>query len=443
MRRKSLSHRRAANDAAPRSPLRLVPTGRAAAYPLLVIAGLLFAQSLKLPVSYMVFVFILLWPVALAVQFIAAALFLRVSIDVPEPTATKHEPIAFCVLISNSCPIPFPFVEAEVLTPDARGAKCVPVLLGSSIMPLAACQLSGSANFGFRGAYTIGLCRLYVYDCFRMLRFTLNLSALSEVYILPRRTSIPEKYTDSSSDPDMSQNVLRRHGSDNTEPSDIRSYLRGDSLKSIHWKLSAKSEELIVKDYSRSTGRDILIVADLEGHYQHNPAAEVRTPAPEYTEVIDQLNSDLVVESCLAAAERELRYGNRVTLCWLSETPVGPKPNLLPVDLAGFDAAFRMFGTAPLAPYEKQAELLAPMLASEDGAVIYVTASLAPESIAAFISLSAANSSQSTRPELIYCADLNLYIDSPDEDASENERLSGISGSADITSVIANKEESA
>ena len=78
MRRKSLSRRRAANDAAPRSPLRLVPTGRFAAYPLIVIAGLLFAQSLKLPVSYMVFVFILLWPVALAVQFIAAALFLRV-----------------------------------------------------------------------------------------------------------------------------------------------------------------------------------------------------------------------------------------------------------------------------------------------------------------------------------------------------------------------------
>ena len=83
------------------------------------------------------------------------------------------------------------------------------------------------------------------------------------------------------------------------------------------------------------------------------------------------------------------------------------------------------------------------MLASEDGAVIYVTASLAPESIAAFISLSAANSSQSPRPELIYCADLGLYIDSPDEDASESERLSGISGSADVTSVIANKEESA
>ena len=241
----------------------------------------------------------------------------------------------------------------------------------------------------------------------------------------------------------MSQNVLRRHGSDNTEPSDIRSYLRGDSLKSIHWKLSAKSEELIVKDYSRSTGRDILIVADLEGHYRHNPAAEVRTPAPEYTEVIDQLNSDLVVESCLAAAERELRYGNRVTLCWLSETPVGPKPNLLPVELVSFDAAFRSFGTAPLAPYEKQAELLAPMLASEDGAVIYVTASLAPESIAAFISLSSANSSQSPRPELIYCADLGLYIDSPDEDASENERLSGISGSADVTSVIAGREVSA
>lgn len=304
-------------DTKPRGSLRLVPTGRFIVYPLLIVAGLLFAQSLKLAVSYMVFVFILLLPLLIAAQFIAAALFLRVSVNIPEPCAKKHEPIAFSVLISNSCPVPFPFVEAEVLTPDQRGAKCVPTLLGSSIMPLAACELSGKATFGFRGAYTLGLCRLYVYDCFRLTRFTLNLSALSEVYVLPRRTSVPAKNTDSSSDPDTSQNVLRRHGSDNTEPSDIRSYIRGDSLKSIHWKLSAKSEELVVKDYSRSTGRDIIIVADLEGHYEHDQSAQVRTPDAEYAEIIDQLNSDLVVEGCLAVADRELRAGNRVTLCWL------------------------------------------------------------------------------------------------------------------------------
>ena len=46
------------------------------------------------------------------------------------------------------------------------------------------------------------------------------------------------------------ENVLAGLGSDSQEIFDTRAYQRGDAMKNIHWKLSAKAEELMVKEFS-------------------------------------------------------------------------------------------------------------------------------------------------------------------------------------------------
>lgn len=51
-------------------------------------------------------------------------------------------------------------------------------------------------------------------------------------------------------------------GSDVSEIKELREYREGDRLSQIHWKLSTKSEELIVKEYAKHAGVCIAVACD-------------------------------------------------------------------------------------------------------------------------------------------------------------------------------------
>lgn len=55
-----------------------------------------------------------------------------------------------------------------------------------------------------------------------------------------------------------------RKGQDRTEVFDLREFAEGDSLKSVHWKLSARFGDLMVREPSRPTDYDITLLCD--GH---------------------------------------------------------------------------------------------------------------------------------------------------------------------------------
>lgn len=58
-------------------------------------------------------------------------------------------------------------------------------------------------------------------------------------------------------------------GSDVSEIKELRDYREGDRLSQIHWKLSTKSEDLIVKEYAKNAG--VCVVLACDGSYV-NPA---------------------------------------------------------------------------------------------------------------------------------------------------------------------------
>ena len=54
-----------------------------------------------------------------------------------------------------------------------------------------------------------------------------------------------------------------KRGSDFSDVSEIREYIPGDKLMSIHWKLSAKRDILMVKDRTSMSDRQIVVVPEL------------------------------------------------------------------------------------------------------------------------------------------------------------------------------------
>ena len=106
---------------------------------------------------------------------------------------------------------------------------------------------------------------------------------MATVYVLPRRTAIEETLALSVSD-SAARTVHALTAVDRLEVSDIREYRAGDSLKSIHWKLSSKSEEFVVKDYNTGTSDQTVVFCDIAPHFpDREPHRDAATDAPEQT----------------------------------------------------------------------------------------------------------------------------------------------------------------
>lgn len=61
---------------------------------------------------------------------------------------------------------------------------------------------------------------------------------------------------------DSGLETMARATEDVTSPSDIRAYMPGDALKKIHWKLSARKRELVVRRFEEPVLPDALVLMD-------------------------------------------------------------------------------------------------------------------------------------------------------------------------------------
>lgn len=109
-------------------------------------------------------------------------------------------------------------------------------------------------GLSFCGVYRVSCVEIWVYDCFGLFAKKPKDLPTADILVLPER--IGERFSmeketlsskeDTYSDPNA--------GHDVSEIKELREYREGDVLSKVHWKLSTKSEELIVKEYVRLAG---------------------------------------------------------------------------------------------------------------------------------------------------------------------------------------------
>ena len=80
-----------------------------------------------------------------------------------------------------------------------------------------------------------------------------------DLLVLPK-TFPTEPLTLSPGDP--GSDIMARATEDLSAPSDIRAYQAGDPMKKIHWKLSARKRELVVRKFDEPILREVLILMD-------------------------------------------------------------------------------------------------------------------------------------------------------------------------------------
>ena len=115
----------------------------------------------------------------------------------------------------------------------------------------------------YPGLLKISVSRVYIKDLMGFFRLKKNVEQTAELSILPRAvTDIAYEKTALEQGMLESEESSKR-GNDFSDVQEVREYIPGDKLMSIHWKLSAKRDILMVKDRVSMSDHQLVIVPEL------------------------------------------------------------------------------------------------------------------------------------------------------------------------------------
>lgn len=173
-------------------------------------------------------------------------------------------------------------------------------------------------------------CReVWVLDLLRLFRIPREKPDEVRALIYPRRLNLQTVLArETFGMPEHEGMLQNRKGTDASEIFDIREYQPGDDVRSIHWKLSGKTDELIVREASDPSHYNMILLPDLgllQGEEQIS-AQELNTAAALLAAVGEQLTRQgvslcmgMLTETGLHLYEiRDSREFQQVLTQWLS-----------------------------------------------------------------------------------------------------------------------------
>ena len=121
--------------------------------------------------------------------------------------------------------------------------------------------LSGNISNHYYGKFQLQTDKVRIYSFTHLLSLSMVSNAKADILFYPSPFVIPIQLSEGirffSAECDGFEEIVSGTGSHHT--SDIREFLPGDKLRQIHWKLSARTDQLLVKETGRPKGFPILL----------------------------------------------------------------------------------------------------------------------------------------------------------------------------------------
>lgn len=262
-------------------------TGRLwAALGVLLMTGL-SALSLGGPVFYLIS-----WTLLLMIAYGLASAFLslrltQASQELDSPQTERGSRAELAISLITRSPLPAGPVLMKLTLPDAQtDALLFPGFLRKN-------RATFQVQFNHVGVFPCGAASLQFTDVFGLFRLKKKTKAA-----LPRMLVLPRGFEVSAlafARMDDGRALPNRSGEDVTSPEDTRAYRQGDPFKRIHWKLTSRTRELVVRRFEVPAPPDTLILMDctdpLGGERQPDGRLRLR---------------DTLCETALAVAEMQM-----------------------------------------------------------------------------------------------------------------------------------------
>ena len=189
---------------------------------------------------------------------------IRGSLTVPVSIAEPDKENLVKLVITNKGFLPMTRLEALVVVEDECTGKKTKEWMKTGTVLRGETTFVRSVAFSGTGTYKVRLRKLRVYDFTGLFSGKVRAKEEQKVRVMPRIYQIPVRLGLSVrnffGDTEAYDDLFPGH--DNNELFDVREYQKGDRLQNIHWKLTAKQDELMVKEHSLPKACAVVLFLD-------------------------------------------------------------------------------------------------------------------------------------------------------------------------------------
>lgn len=230
-----------------------------------------FIVSLALMIGYqskltsVLFVFSVALPAVSFVFLLLSSLLLKAEIKYRALSAEKLESTDIELTITNRFFMPLAPMEVIGYFPLKSNGTFEYQKTLISIPPFSSITIRYNTPIKYRGLYKSGIEKIVLYDLLKVFSISKKYDKFENMLILPRKFVIAP-ITDTG-DSDSETASVNNFSLDKNAFAGIREYRTDDSIKHIHWTMSAKHDKMMVKQFERSIGGSCIIIADLNEYF--------------------------------------------------------------------------------------------------------------------------------------------------------------------------------
>lgn len=239
--------------------------GRKIVYILLVIITSYIALMYESPVPGVFLAFELLLPIALFALTWYHKKNVKVTIGNGQQVADCEEKIEIPIRFHNNGW--FPITDASVRVNVSNTLDGEKESYDINLRALAKTSVTVPFTFcsTYCGVIKISFERIVVFDYLRLFQRKKTISAQAECVVMPHLLDLQVAVTDACRNFDSDSEEYDKHnaGDDPAEIYQIREFRQGDKMSRVHWKMTARLDQMMIKELSRPISDSVGIFLDL------------------------------------------------------------------------------------------------------------------------------------------------------------------------------------
>ncbi len=224
--------------------------------------GILYENTVILTLGYALILLLLFSIIEVTYRFLT----LKCHLEIPITMAEQSQPVSIVFRIENNSFFSGGRVDVRMNIRNILAKKGKTRWLSISQVPPKLSRHEFKVVLHGAGNHEVALIKMRIHALFGLFSVTKRCKDFGFVLVLPEIYSILLQVSEATrnfmGDADAYDEL--RPGHDPGETFEIRPYREKDKLQSIHWKLSAKTDELMVKENSLPKACAIVLLLDLK-----------------------------------------------------------------------------------------------------------------------------------------------------------------------------------
>ncbi len=213
-------------------------------------------------VPYTLFFVIVTLPFASFAYTFFIYLTFKYSEEIDKRFALKGDIITYTFRLNNEGFLFFPYVEVSFLGENTIFANQFHSV-NFSLNPFSSKKLDYTIDCKYRGCYSAGIYSINFMDFLGLYYLTYKIKEHKYLTVHPKIIPLEKMKIDNDYS-SLSKTIISRTKEDRSQISDVRKFAYGDTLKKIHWKLSSKMGDFMVKNYDGTSKNSAYLILDLK-----------------------------------------------------------------------------------------------------------------------------------------------------------------------------------